>query len=363
MNSANPMNLDDLSRIRELDPQNMLAEIDGLPDQLASAWELGQRQPDFLEEGEMPAHVVIAGMGGSAIGGDLLAAYLAPASRIPIVVHRDYGLPAFARGPQTLVIASSHSGNTEETLDAFETALARGCRVLVICTGGDLARRAKEKGVPLWMFEHEGQPRAAVGFSFGLLLAAFARLGLAKGAGDALQGAVEAMRARMETLRADVPVIRNPAKRLAGQLVGRWVVIMGSDYLAPVARRWKTQINELAKAAAAFEFLPEADHNTLAGLSQPSEVLSARVAAVFLRAPSGHPRNRLRIELTQQTFMLEGVSTDFVDAHGDTPLAHMWTALHFGDYVACYLAISYGIDPTPVEPLQTLKRTLKARTK
>ncbi|RME87772.1 MAG: bifunctional phosphoglucose/phosphomannose isomerase [Anaerolineae bacterium] len=357
----NPMNLDDLSSIRELDTQNMLTEIDGLPEQLATAWSLGTSFEEFVAGDGRIEHVVIAGMGGSAIGGDLLAAYLAPTARVPVLVHRDYGLPAFAHGAKTLVIASSHSGNTEETLDAFETALERGCRALAICTGGELARRANEKNVPLWTFEHKGQPRAAVGFSFGLLLAALARLNLTPDPEDDLRAAVDAMRTQQEALRADVPVIRNPAKRLAGQLIGRWVVVMASGYLAPVARRWKTQINELAKAAATFETLPEADHNTLAGLLQPSEVLSSRAAALFLRAPSDHPRNHLRIELTQQAFMLEGVSTDFVDAHGDTPLAHMWTTLHFGDYVAYYLAISYGVDPTPVEALQSLKQMLRAR--
>ena len=117
-------------------------------------------------------------MGGSAIGADLVTTYVSSTCPVPVSVHRDYGLPAFAKGKETLMIASSHSGNTEETLEAFETALKNDCTVLVICTGGELAKRAKEKNIPVWTFHHTGQPRAAVGFSFGLLLALFARLKL-----------------------------------------------------------------------------------------------------------------------------------------------------------------------------------------
>ncbi|MCJ7583174.1 MAG: bifunctional phosphoglucose/phosphomannose isomerase, partial [Anaerolineales bacterium] len=168
------MNLDNFQSFKQFDPQNMLAHIEGLPDQLALAWELGHTCEVFMTS--QVSRIVISGMGGSAIGADLLASYLAPVCKIPLFVHRDYGLPAWARGAETLVIASSHSGNTEETLDSFEAALKAGCRILAVCTGGELEARARANGVPVWKFEHKGQPRAAVGYSFGLLLAAFARL-------------------------------------------------------------------------------------------------------------------------------------------------------------------------------------------
>lgn len=367
------MNLDDFSSFAKLDPQNMLGEIDNLPGQLEKAFGQGLALPlrqnsEFLENSEF-SRVVISGMGGSAISADLLAAYLAPSCKIPIIIHRDYGLPAFARGRETLVIASSHSGNTEETLDSFDAALENGCCVLAIATGGGLAKRAEAAKVPLWQFEHKGQPRAAVGFSFGLLLAAFARLGLMgdltelttdpQGVLREVVNTVAAMKKQQETLHAEAPVAQNPAKRIAGQLVGRWVNVYGSGRLAPVARRWKGQINELAKAAAGFEALPEADHNALAGLSNPEDILS-RTFTIFLRALSDHPRNRLRADLTRQAFMLEGLNTDFSDAQGDSPLAHIWTSLHFGDYTAYYLAMAYGVDPTPVAALEEFKAAMQA---
>ena len=168
------MDLDDLQRFKQLDPLNMIGEIDGLPDQLKTAWDLGQTLP--LPEFREFQRVVITGMGGSAIGADLLSAFVMDTCPVPVTVHRDYGLPAYAKGRKTLVIASSHSGNTEETLDAFTVALNNKCSIVVVCTGGELAKHAKEYDLPLWLFNHNGQPRAAVGFSFGLLLALFTRL-------------------------------------------------------------------------------------------------------------------------------------------------------------------------------------------
>jgi len=346
--------------MKQLDTQNMLAEIDNLPAQLEKAWELGQDQPcEGLNPLQGFSRVLVSGMGGSAIGADLLAAYIARSCPIPVIVRRDYDLPAWANGPETLVIASSHSGNTEETLTAFSAALQNKCRLMAITTGGKLVERAGQAKIPLWKFEHNGQPRAAVGFSFGLLLAIFARLGLIPDAANDLAGAVAAMKKQQESLHASVPVAHNPAKLMAGQLVGRWVNVYASGCIAAVARRWKTQLNEIAKAGAGFEVLPEADHNALAGLLNPAEILS-HTTTLFLRSPSDHPRNHLRTELTRQDFMVEGLNTDVYEAQGDSPLAHIWTTLHFGDYTAYYLAIAYGTDPTPVEALENFKVAMQA---
>ena len=351
------MNLDDLDRFKQLDTQNMIEEIDNLPDQLGFAYQLGQKQP--LPDWKNFQCIVIAGMGGSAIGADLLASYCASLAPIPVSVHRDYGLPLFARGENALVICSSHSGNTEETLDAFEAARKAECRIIVVCTGGELAKRAKENAIPVWTFDHAGQPRSAVGFSFGLLLAMFVRLGLIPDQKDAMEDALASMKRSQKQLRPDVPAVKNPAKRYAGQLMGRWVTIMGSGLLTTVARRWKGQLNEVAKAGANFEFLPEADHNTLAGTMNPDEVLNPHTMTLFLRAPSDHPRNRLRSDLTRKAYMLEGMNTDYVDARGDTPLAHMWTSILFGDYMAYYLAMAYSVDPTPIKALVDFKEAMK----
>jgi len=297
-------------------------------------------------------------MGGSAIGADLLASYAAPICTLPVIVQREYFLPAWARTPETLVVAVSHSGNTEETLSVFGQARASDCRCLAISTGGELAVQAQKAGFPSWRFEHNHMPRAAVGYQFGILLALFHRLGIIPDPSVELNSAVSAMTSQQENLRADVPVTKNPAKRMAGQLLGRWVTVFGAEILAPVARRWKGQISELAKAWGQFEFLPEADHNSLAGTVNPEGVLS-QMMAIFLQAPSYNTSNQKRVDLTRKMFMIEGINTSIFEAGGNSPLAQQWTMLHFGDYMAFYLAMAYNMDPTPIAALDIFKAEMK----
>lgn len=349
------MILDDPERFAEFDPHDMLGQITSLPAQLERAWSLGQEQQ--LPATDEIRQVVVAGMGGSAIGADLLAAYCAPRATVPLIVWRNYGLPAYVRGPSTLMIASSHSGNTEETLSAFDQALAAGATAMAVTTGGELEARAQAAGAPIWRFEHQGQPRAAVGFSFGMLLALLVRLGLVEVGSDRLSGAAAAMRDQEASIGAHVPVVGNLAKRMAGQLMDRWPSFIGADLLAPVARRWRTQVAEIAKAVGQFEELPEADHNMLAGVEHPESLLGPTMV-VFLRSSLNHPRNLKRLEATREILMVEGFNTDILEAQGDSRLAHQWTSLHLGDYVAYYLAMAYQVDPTPVTAIEDLKHRL-----
>jgi glucose/mannose-6-phosphate isomerase len=186
----------------------------------------------------------------------------------------------------------------------------------------------------------------------------FERLGLVPNQKQAVEEAVAAMKRTQGHLKADVPAAKNPAKRYAGQLMGRWVTFMASGMQTAVARRWKEQINTLAKAGANVEELPQANHNTLAGTLNPQETLNAHTMTLFLRSPSDHPRNRLRSDLTRKAFMLEGLNTDYIDARGNTSLAHLWTSVLFGDYMAYYLAMGYSVDPGPVPALTDFKETI-----
>jgi glucose/mannose-6-phosphate isomerase len=296
-------------------------------------------------------------MGGSAIGGSMLAAYAAPHSEAPIVVWRDYSLPAWAKGPETLVIASSYSGNTEETLSAYQSALENKCSVLAMTTGGKLAANAEKDGVPLWKFTYRGQPRSAVGYTFALPCAVVSRLGLLPDPSADIASAAAAMRTQLKTIGADSPTAKNASKQLAGKWVGKSVIIFGADYLAPVARRWKGQVSEIAKAWAQFEELPELDHNTVAGTVQPKEVIEQSVV-VLLRSKFSHPRNDRRIDITRELFARQGWQMEETVAVGDGPLAQMYTCLHLGDYAAFYLAMLYSTDPSPVAVIEDLKKML-----
>ena len=337
------------------DPDNMLSYIDAMPDDLEKAWKLGHKLA--LPEVKEIKQIVISGMGGSAIGGDFLGSYLADRCPVPVFSRRNYGLPAFAKGTETLVVCSSHSGNTEETVSGFKAAQAAGCSVLALCTGGYLADLTLEHQNPLWLFEHHGQPRTAIPYSFGLLLALVERLGLAHDVEVEVMDAIATMREQRPSLTDSSPLTHNPAQRLAGQLIERNVAIFGAGENEVIARRWKTQINELAKAWASFEGLPEMNHNTLAGLLNP-ESLYERTSAIFLRGPMDHPRNQMRLDATLQAFLQAGIMADTVWAKGSTKLGQMWSLLQFGDYVSYYLALLYQVDPTPVDSLTALKQRL-----
>ncbi len=351
------MNLDDLELFKQIDTQDMLAQIDGLPSQLQSAWELGQRQTLPVFPGIQ--NILIAAMGDSALAAELVTASVSSSIRLPVTVHRGYGLPAFANGPQTLVVCISHSGNSEEVLDSFEAAQKNNCSALVISTGGELAKRAAEKNIPAWKFGSNGVvDTAAIAYPFALLLALLSRLNLIPDPAVDVAEAVAMMKRSQQHITADVIAAKNPAKRYAGQLVGRWVTFVGTETLAPVARRWKMQINQLAKAGANFEIVPEATHKTLIATINPNPTLNAHTMTLFIRAPSDHPRNRLRSDLMRQAFMLEGLNTDVIDARGESVIAHLWTLVIFGDYMAYYLAMAYGADPSEEDAFVNFKRSL-----
>jgi glucose/mannose-6-phosphate isomerase len=350
------MDLDDVKGFDTIDHSRMIDEIRGLPAQLETAWKIGMSSSFTKPEGLRG--VLVSGMGGSAIGADLLSAYVQDQCPVPVIVQRDYGLPAWVKGKEMLVIASSHSGNTEETLSAYDEAMARHCQVLVISTGGELMQRASHQAVPVLKFEHAGQPRAAVGYSFGLLLAAMYRARLIANPEAELKKTVAFLTDYQKTIEAAVPVVQNPAKRLAGQLVGRLVLTIGSGLLAPVARRWKGQVNELAKGFGIFDALPEVDHNTVAGVLNPEKGLS-EIMALFLRYSSEHPRNQKRSEITQKLFLEEGINSDSYTAPGKSSMEQMWSAVTFGDYLAYYLAMAYDVDPTPIDVITRLKTAMK----
>ncbi len=353
-------NLDDLDRFAALDREHMLGHIDAFPDQLEAAWRAAQTLP-LPDTHCHSRQIVLAGMGGSAIGGDLLAALIGPVSAVPLTVLRGYDLPAWVQGPETLVIASSFSGNTEETLAAADQALGRGVRLLAVTTGGQLAAHAEAHGYPLWRIAYESQPRAALGWSFGLLLGLAARLELVHGLETGLSEPIGLLRQYTPIYTAASPAPQNPAKRGAGQLIGRLPVFFGGGLFEPVARRWKCQINENAKAWAQYEGMPEANHNTVAGIGFPAEH-ALNVAAVFITSSQyDHPRVTLRHELTFQLCLQNGIMADFFRPAGHSALAQMCHAIQYGDYVSYYLAMAYGADPTEIAPIMELKEQLAAR--
>jgi glucose/mannose-6-phosphate isomerase len=350
------MNLDDSTRFGELDPSGMLDRIGELPGQCRRAWALAQ-ELEWPSARSPVRHVAILGMGGSAIGGALLQGLVVGDCAVPITIVRDYTLPASVRGPDCLVIGCSYSGNTEETLSALAEALEQRTRPVVITTGGKLAALAQDKGIPLLRFDYRSQPRAALGYSFTMLLGLFCRLGLVPDYSADLEEAIRVMEAWQVEIGPEVPTARNAAKSLAGQLSDRLPVAFGAGFLAAVANRWKTQFNENSKHWAFFGALPEFHHNTVVGLGIPPAVRE-RALVLMLRSNLDYPRVQVRWEVTRELLLRERVATETLQGRGESQLAQMLSLIHFGDYVSFYLAMLNGVDPTPVETIVFLKRRL-----
>lgn len=348
-------NLDDIELYKQLDSANMLAQLHGLPQQCRAAWlkAIAFKLPGDYKNIDK---VVILGMGGSAIGGDL-ARSLASLENKPIFfVNREYELPAFV-DTRTLVIASSYSGNTEETLSAFSQALKINCKKLVMTTGGKLKEIAEAAKIPVFIIDHIAPPRAALGYSFMPLLAFLRNLGFLKGISPDMPAMTKAMEKLYEEIKETVLTGANQAKQLALKLHSNVVVIYGADILSEVARRWKTQINENSKAWAFYEALPELNHNAVVGYQFPSE-LASKLFVVFLRCLSLHPRTLIRYQITSELLQQNNIGYQIVDSQGEDMLSQMMSLVYFGDWVSYYLAILYQTDPTPVKVIDYLKKRL-----
>ncbi len=345
------IDLDDVGALKRNDPQGMGERIAELPWQCRQAWEIieGQRFPADYAEADS---VVILGMGGSAIGGDLVRTLARDLCPVPIFVNREYDLPRFV-GQGTLVIACSYSGNTEETLAAFQEASRRGGKILALTTDGRLAQMAEN---PL-TFSYVSQPRAALGFSLIMLLGILTKLGFVPDPTPDLEEAIEVVERLLAEVREEIPTSQNPAKQLALLLQGKLPVIYGAQHLAPVARRWKTQFNENGKCFAFFEVVPELHHNTVEAFPYPAE-LADKGVVLLLTSRLYHPRNILRFQATEEMLDRYGIPHWSTEARGRSSLSQALSTIHFGDYVSLYLAALRGVDPSSVETINYLKERL-----
>jgi glucose/mannose-6-phosphate isomerase len=351
--------LDSPGRFVELDPRGMLSSIAGLPDDCEDAWRKASSVQ--LPRGYRGVRqVVIVGIGGSGIGGDLLRTLVALECSVPILVHRDYQLPAFIDG-QTLVVVCSYSGNTEEALTGFDQATDRGARLVAIASGGDLAQRTLDRGLPLYTFAFRTQPRAALGYLLMSMLGVMQTLDLIGPKSDDVAEAVAVMRQWQEEINPSVPASENAAKRLAAQLYGRLPVVYAAEHLGEVARRWKGQFNENSKSWAVFDLLPELNHNSVVGYPLPS-AMATLTHVMMLTSKRNHPRVLRRFAITRELLQRHGYAVGMIEARGKSALAEMLSLVHFGDFVSYYLAMLYDVDPWSVGNIDFVKKELAVRS-
>ncbi len=347
--------LDNPQTYQQLDPSGMLQHLHKLTEQCQRAWQ-NTLKFDLPQEYAKVDKAIILGMGGSAIGGELVRRLALLESRLPVWVHRGYDSPPFL-DEKTLLIASSYSGNTEETLASFTESLNIPAKKLALTTNGKLKELAEKEGIPLFLIDYQAPPRAAFPHSFIPLLGIFDKLDLLEDKSADLKEAIKVLKKLSVNLVESTPLASNPAKQLATKLVGRLVVIYGAGILSEVAQRWKTQLNENSKAWAFYELFPELDHNAVVGYEFPPEVKEG-IVVVLLHSSLLHPRISLRYQVTTEILATQGVNYELVEALGESPLAQMMSLVLFGDYVSLYLAILNRVDPTPVTSIDYLKSRL-----
>lgn len=349
--------LDDPELISRVDGRDFLRLVEDFPLQVADGWLLG-KQVSALPSPRGVDGVVILGMGGSGISGNLLKAALGMEFKHPIRVSKGYGIPGWV-GPATLVFAVSYSGETEETLEAYGKAVAAGARVITVSSGGSLARRGEEDGCAAVNLKTGLQPRAALGYLGMPLLAVCQSLGLGNYEADVAE-VLELLAARAGQWRREVPLRDNPAKQMAVGLVGTLPLVYGAEGLGAVAAyRWKCQLNECSKMHAFGNSLSELNHNEIMGWSTLSKQDDLKLGLVTLRHPGEHPRIRDRFQVTVPLLENRAIFTGEVRTEARSQLARLMDLIYMGDFVATYLAIVQGIDPTTIDLIDEVKTRLK----
>ncbi len=299
-------------------------------------------------------NIVVAGMGGSALAATFVQTW--PTVDMPFQIVRDYVAPSYV-SQKTLFIASSYSGNTEETLSALTEAEAKNAQIAVIAAAGKLVDRAKEKGYPLYQIPSGFQPRMAVFYNFAAVVQLLAGYKLIQPtAVSELHAAAETLRQHAESWRADVPAIRNAAKQIALELVGKSPVIYAGPQLFPAAYKWKINMNENAKNVAWCNQIPEFNHNEFLGWS--SHPIEKPYAPVYLQTSYDNAQIKKRFDISKR--LLSGKMPDpvVVDARGESLLDQLLWIVTLGDFVSLYVALLNGLDPTPVLLIEKLKKEL-----
>jgi len=341
------------NEISRLDKSDMLGTIASLPAQLREGLEIGRKAWEGLGD-VSPGEIVVAGMGGSAIGADVLRAYLVGRGKRPVFVCRDYGLPAFV-GSNTLVVVSSYSGNTEEAVSCLEDAVARGARMVCISTDGAVLERARGLKLPHAVIPQGLPPRGALGYSFAPLLALASAVGFSEHDPDEYEECIEVLERLIGVYSAGGR--DNEAVLLAEKLAGRVPLIYTSNRLDTVGIRWKGQLAENSKKLAFANVLPEMNHNEIMGWEVDDDSMEPGVILLRWSDDNAQMSKRFRF-LAELAGKKDALLGDY-EGEGRGLLSQMFSLIVLGDYVSFYLAILRGVDPTPVGTIEKLKIRLK----
>ena len=349
--------LDSREIISKLDASKMLNLISNLPDQCQEAYGLGKKTGVSKLDRKID-NIVFAGLGGSAIGADIIRVYLKNELKVPVIVSRNYTLPGFV-GKNTLLFCSSYSGNTEETLSSFDDGLKRGANIITMGSGGRLKELSVKNGFKHIQVPSGFPPRTALGYMSITVLAVLAGLGLIsdkeKEASEIYSALVEL---RDKEIGIDVGSEKNTSKRLAAAIFGKHCIVYGtSDVTEAVSVRWRGQLAENSKSISSSHVLPEMNHNEIVGWEFPRGLLKD-FKVIMLRDKDDHPRTQRRMDISKDIIEKSGAEIFELERKQGGLLARVFSLIYIGDFVSFYLAILNGIDPTPVKRVDYLKAQL-----
>ena len=348
----------DSRAVKSLDRSDMAGFIAAFPKQIDDAAQIGGKAAFLKGMGRDFDKIIFTGLGGSAIGADLIRSYAADECPVPIIVNRDYTLPAFVNR-KTLIFVSSYSGNTEETLSAYVDGRDKKATIVAVTANGELIKRAQKDSVPCIVVPQGYPPRCALGYLSIPALVFLSKLGLI---GDKEKDIVETSalltKMRDTMLSPDISEDKNTAKKIAKELVDKYAVIYGANQHTDCAvARWRGQIAENSKALSSSHLFPEMTHNEVVGWMNPKNILKDMVVLI-LRDKGDHPRVAKRMDITMSIIKKEGVRIIEVPSMGQSLLARLFSLIYIGDFVSLYLAILNGVDPTPVDNVTHLKKEL-----
>lgn len=342
------------------DSLGFLEAVRGLPEQLTAAHEAAGQGIDAaaLPEADEVDHVVVMGMGGSGIAGNVLASVVTGAMPVPVVVLKQYRTPAFV-GPRSLVFAVSYSGGTEETISMTRGALHAGARVVGVCAGGELGDLVRNEGGIVVPCPSGYMPRAALGALVAPLFVTLSKMRLLPEAHALLVRAQEQLARRRDQCKPEVTGAANPARELARRIDRTIPLVYGGGALGAVAAmRWKCDVNENAKAPAFWAAYPELDHNEICGWGQHGDVTRQILTLVELRHGFEHDQLERRFAITRALIEECVQQVLEVSAEGEGRLAQLLDLMYLGDWTSCYLALDNDIDPGPIDAITQLKARL-----
>jgi len=345
------------ANIKKLDKSKMLDLLLDFPLQCRMAQELAAGASILFSKRDFQK-IIFVGLGGSAIGADLVRTYLYFESKLPIQVVREYQLPDYVDS-STLVFILSYSGNTEETLGCYNQARKKGSSIIAVSSGGTLKDNCRRDNVTLVEIPGLLPPRSALGYLSILPLVILARLGLIKDVSTSINKTIAALEElKNRKLKASIGAKDNIAKYVAAKLFNKFVIIYaGSIHFDVVATRLRSQLNENSKSLAYASFFPEINHNEIVGWEHPKKIFKD-LAVVLFRDKALHPRIKQRMDITKEIITKEGVSVIEIYTEGEDLLSQIFSLIYIGDFISLYLAILYGVDPTPVARVTYLKKRL-----